>query len=254
MHTLHAPHSHRTREPVETHNTHTQTLAPPSIPTDTTSAAHDLTAQYSALEESYQTKCAHVTSLEKQVRSLNNELRDFRERVRLTEDLERSQNELAMLGELQRMESLNEKRALQTQLEEAERKHGTVVSDMETTQQKRLEDIRVHFEGELNKVLEKNKHVVNALERRVQEERERFRSSQETVRALKRQLSSNREVHITTTTSSGSEQPSGDTGASNEGDVGAVCGGGTPDGAGISATLPHGDAQLDSVVATPNGR
>ena len=120
-----------------------------------------------------------ASKLETKLTDLENETQELRARSKLTEDLERSQSELAMIAELQRMENLNEKRALKDELRECNRKHDLLMK--QTTQQhtEKIADVKRHFEGELTKILDQHNELVAELEHRIKNERGRYRDLQD---------------------------------------------------------------------------
>ena len=120
-----------------------------------------------------------ASKLETKLNDLENETQELRARSKLTEDLERSQSELAMIAELQRMENLNEKRALKEELGECNRKHDLLMK--QTTQQhtEKIADVKRHFEGELTKILDQHNELVAELEHRIKNERGRYRDLQD---------------------------------------------------------------------------
>lgn len=102
----------------------------------------ELRKQYSDMEASYNAECEKTQGYENRLGELDAEAQELRARSKLTDDLERSQSELAMIAELQRMENLNEKRALKSELEECTRKHDLLTEQLNQQHADKLAEVK----------------------------------------------------------------------------------------------------------------
>jgi chromosome segregation ATPase len=103
---------------------------------------NELRKEYREMEALYNAECEKASSLETRLSDLDAEAQELRARSKLTDDLERSQSELAMIAELQRMENLNEKRALKSELEESTRKHDLLIKQLTQQHADKLGEVK----------------------------------------------------------------------------------------------------------------